>query len=303
MASAELPGLLVSTPLGFMAATGLLRVLSEDCGLSVALGWRESTAFIDGVTYEEISEALSEHMIDRSNAPEFNFSVSSEPAKVETVSHLREISVPAFVDAVIALKANHRALGFLAAMASDTVIDTNKGYCRRTSFDFSSGQQKIVVQWRELAKLLDPLCGSSGGKLVDRINSALLGGPFEEQHSFGWEPANVRSHATHTMAPTHDKPAGHTMKLWLGVECLPLHPICPIDSGRCHTIGFSGNSAYIWPRWKDALSYPEVKLLRARPVQTLNEVAGVDAVYRYWPPANTDFFKQLREPKVVPEST
>ena len=44
----ELPGIVSSSPVCAMAAMGLLRVLAEDRGLPVTLGWRQELACIDG---------------------------------------------------------------------------------------------------------------------------------------------------------------------------------------------------------------------------------------------------------------
>ena len=274
----ELTGLAASSPIAFMAALGLLRVCSQDHGLPVRLSWNPSHARLHGIDREALLETLIDHMKGRAAAPEFNFEVVSEKGNRSPVMHLRELSPGDFRAAAAAMNGDRRALGFLAGFGTDAVI-TDKGFVARTKFDFSSGQQRLAEQFRDLAKLLDPLAKRPRLSLAERIARSLFGGPYEEQHTFGWDPASLMSHAHQRAAPTDSATPGQPMTVWLAVESLPLHPVISVDARRARTTGFSASNAYVWPQWSAPLCLAEAAVLRQRPVQSLNVLAGVTAVW------------------------
>ena len=74
------------------------------------------------------------------------------------------------------------------------------------------------------------------------------------------------------------------MTLWLAVESLPLHPVVPVGPRCARTTGFAGTQAYVWPQWDEPLLLPEVAMLRQRPVESLEQLPGVTAL---WTSAST----------------
>ena len=263
----ELTGLSISSPIGFMAALGLLRVCTQDHGLDVRLSWSQSHARLHGLAAGSLAQLLAEHMRGRSKAPEFNFEVTNEKGKRGPVMHLRSIAPTDYRVAVAACRGDDRALGFLAGFATDAVVN-DKGFVTRNRLDFSSGQQKLAGEFRVLAAALDPALPRPKVPLATRIDRALFGGPYEEQHTFGWDPASLMTHAHLPAAPTDSATPGQPMTVWLAVEALPLHPVVPVGPRRARTVGFAGTQAYVWPQWAEPLTLPEVALLRQRPVKT-----------------------------------
>ncbi len=73
-----------------------------------------------------------------------------------------------------------RALGFMAGWASDAVIW--QGAVKVTRMDMTSGQQKLLRDLRKLSEKITP----------NHFESALLGGPYDDQSSFGLDPVAVR---------------------------------------------------------------------------------------------------------------
>lgn len=275
----ELTGLPIASPIGFMAALGLLRVCAQDHGLDVRLSWSPSHARLHGIAAGSLAQLLAEHMRGRSKAPEFNFEVTDEKGKRGPVMHLRGIAPADYRAAVAAFRGDERALGFLAGFATDAVVN-DKGFVARNRLDFSSGQQKLVGAFRELAAALDPALQSPKPlPLASRIDRALFGGPYEEQHTFGWDPSSLMTHAHLSAAPTDSATPGQPMTVWLAVEALPLHPVVPVGPRRARTAGFAGTQAYVWPQWTEPLTLPEVALLRQRPVASLEQLPGVMAVW------------------------
>ena len=274
----ELTGMPISSPIGFMAALGLLRVCAQDCGRDVRLSWSLGHARLHGLTVGSLVQLLTDHMSGRSKAPEFNFEVSDEKGKRGPVMHLRSIVPADYRAAVAAFRGNDRALGFLAGFATDAVVN-DKGFVARNKLDLSSGQQKLASEFRVLAASLDPALRRPKVALSTRIDRALFGGPYEEQHTFGWDPASLMTHAHLSAAPTDSVTPGQPMIVWLAVEALPLHPVVPVGPRRARTVGFAGTHAYIWPQWAEPLTISEVARLRQRPVESLEQLPGVSAVW------------------------
>jgi hypothetical protein len=275
----DLTGLPAASPIGFMAAIGLLRVLAQDHGLLVALSWHAGRARLHGSRADEVRETLHRHMSGRIDAPEFQFEVAGESGNPMKVQHLRTLTPEDYRRAVLACQGDPRALGFLAGYATDAVVN-DKGCVARTRFDFTSGQQRMVEEFRALAMMLDPRTRRQRRPLVARIDAALFGGPYEDQHSFGWDPSALMSHAHQPAAPSDSATPGQPMAVWLAVESLPLHPVVPVSAGRAETTGFAPGRAYVWPQWEEPLDLAEVTLLRARPVASLDALPGVTGVWR-----------------------
>ena len=194
---------------------------------------------------------------------------------MSTSSDISTISCPPSFSVVVS---SLTMLSFLAGFATDAII-TDKGFVARSRFDFSSGQQKLMDEFRSLAAALDPSVRRPRFSLATRIERALLGGPYEEQHTFGWDPAGLMTHAHQPAAPTDSVTPGQRMTIWLAVEGLPLHPIVPIGPRRANTTGFAGSQAYVWPQWNEPLTLAEVALLRQRPVESLDQLPGVIAIW------------------------
>lgn len=277
----ELTGLPIASPIGFMAALGLLRVCAQDHGLAVRLSWSAGHARLHGIAASPLAALLAEHMRNRSKAPEFNFEVEGEKGQRGPVMHLRCIRPEEFRAAVLSCEGDARALGFLAGFATDAVVN-EKGYVARNKLDFSSGQQRLAGEFRALAAMLDPATARPAVPLATRIERALFGGPYEQQHTFGWDPASLMTHAHLRAAPSDsgdDKTPGQPMTVWLAVEALPLHPVLAATPRHARTVGFEGSRAYVWPQWAEPLTLAEVALVRQRPVESLDKLPGVVAVW------------------------
>ena len=277
MSEARLPGLVASTPLGFMAALGLLRVLGEDRGLSVGLRWDDDVAVVVDLCLNEVLAHLTEHLRGRARAPEFNLQFEGGCR-----DHVRELTALEYRRLAERFGGDRRALDFLSGYGTDTVLDEGgmHGRIARTQLDMTSGQQKFLAKVRELGELVDDsMPGADAAAVIERLRTGLLGGPPEPGvHSLGWEP--IPEHAHHAQAPTHMAPLGHAARLWLAVEALACHPVLPITPQRARTVGFGDDGAYWWPTWTMPASISEARLLRLRPVRSLGLAEGISGLWR-----------------------
>ncbi len=255
----DLPGLNGGSPIGFLAALGLLRVLTEDGGYQVQLGWRNGHAVLQGVEKEAILEALRRNMTGRAKALEFTWAEST-----------RGITPQHYQTTVIQAGSDRRALGFLAGWGTETVLRVD-GSITNTRLDMTSGQQKLLRDLSRLARTITPAA----------FERALFGGAYEPQSSFGLDPIAVRTHAQEPEAPTKSDPPGKPGLIWLAFESIPLHPVIPLSPTKATTIGWrSGAEAgYVWPLWKSPLELAEVRLLRALPIDRLPRRPGVTQIW------------------------
>jgi hypothetical protein len=261
-----LKGLSGASPIGFMTAVGLVRVLAEDRGLTVRLGWRNGLAVLEGIEEEPLLDALTEHMQKRHEAYEWNWAPSAKRMRPED-----------YAEACRQAAGDRRALAFLAAFATDTVL-TDDGFIRSSRLDLTSGRQQLIADLKRLAEGLREV-----GEARNVFASALFGGSYERQASFGWDPVGVRSHAHEARAPTAPTPPGKRGLVWLAAEALALHPVLPVG-GRaattgCERIGQAGQS-YFWPLWEEGmLDLLEVRFLRALDFKSLSRRSGVSSVW------------------------
>ena len=249
----DLKGLSYRSPIGYMAAIGMLRVLTQDRGLDVRLGWRDGHAVIDGIEPQLAIDELAANMVERSQSPEFNW--ADTPKK---------ISADVYRAACDQMKKDCRAIAFMAGWGTDAVLRRD-GSISVSRIDMTAGNQKLLRDLRNLAPRITR----------NHFVTALNGGNYEEQSSFGLDPVAVRTHAHEHEAPTKTARPGKPGLIWLAFESVPLHPTFPIAPNRAATAGWrwkqNGGSAYVWPVWTDHLTVEEVALIRMMPVELLSE--------------------------------
>ena len=254
----DLTGLTASSPIGFLAALGMLRALSADCCCEVRLGWRNGHAAIEGIDAQSAIAELFANMEGRAEAPEFSWADS--PRRVSPAKYRRVCQKMA---------GDERALAFMAGWATDSV--TRNGAVAVTRLDMTSGQQKLLRDLRKLAKKITR----------DHFESAILGGAYEGQASFGLDPVAVRSHAHENKAPTKSIAPGKPGLIWLAIESIPLHPVLPINANRAQTTGWrlGKEASYVWPIWNSFLTLEEVWLLRSLPLDALYDRPDIAEVW------------------------
>lgn len=254
----ELIGLSAGSPIGFMASLGMMRVLAADRQQEVRLGWQKGHAVIDGIDIETAITELTANIENRSEAPEFKW--ANTPRKVS----------PEQYRAVCKTMVNdERALGFMAGWATDAAV--YNGTIRSTRLDMTSGNQKLLRDLRKLAVKIKK----------EHFKSALNGGPYEDQSSYGLDPITVRSHAHEPKAPTKSTPPGKPGLIWLAFESIPLHPIIPIDTNKPQTTGWriGSDPGYVWPIWDGLLTLDEVFLLRTMPIDRLYDRNDIKEIW------------------------
>lgn len=254
----NLHGLSAGSPIGFLAAIGMLRVLKEDRGIEVRLGWQNGCAVIEGIDPEKALDELSANMIGRTKSAEFNWADSPRKMPADT-----------YRNACLQMANDPRALSFMAGWATDSVL--REGFIAVSRLDMTSGQQKLIKDLRGLAARVSR----------DHFRSALEGGKYDDQSSFGLDPVALRTHAHEFQAPTKSKTPGKIGLIWLAFESIPLHPLVPVAQNRAQTVGWRRppKTAYVWPIWSEPLTFDEVRFLRMLPLERLHERPGVTEIW------------------------
>jgi len=252
--------------INFMAAIGLVRVLAEDCGLAVALGWPRGQARLEGISEAQLLDALVAHMAERYRAPELNWTDSP-----------RKLAPDRYRQACAEYADDPRCLQFLGALATDTVL-TRAGEVSTSRLDLTSGNQRLVSSLRSLAREFE-----QPELARELFQQGLLAGIYQEQSSFGWDAATLRQHATEARAPTLMAPPGRKAVIWLAAEGLALHPLYPDEHDRARTTGCvrldGGNWSYFWPSWQPPLLLDEIRYLRGLELEPLKRRGDLQAIW------------------------
>jgi hypothetical protein len=286
-----LTGLIGSSPLGALAAFGLIRICREISDLSGARlywlrdldgiptdDWFAVLSVTNGVNRVELVEKLADHQKNRSfNVFEWSkdIRVSSEEYKELLRKHAESSNLHDRSDA-----------DYFTAFGSEIVKDGSKGLVKPTAFHMTSGQQKFLDNIHKMgdALRLDDSCKYA-------FKEALFG-PWRYQdlyHSLGWDPSTERQHAMRDRAPSSENPRCVLGAVWLAVESIPLFPTA-VSRGRLLTTGFSTKAKVtklVWPIWTRPIGVDALRtLLMTSDLLSGNESCetltrrGVAAVYQ-----------------------
>lgn len=285
MSNLELSGLQAHHPLGFLAACGLLRCLSDckDFG-ETRLRWHRDE---NGRTFAAIKaerpldiEAVTQVLLCRSNkqresaALTWSTKIDDRPKYRKTA---RE-AVEKFCDG-----GSRDVVDMLAGLASDLVLE-KKGKLRSTGFDLTSGNQQLLKSFRVLAGEAETAKGKPSPLSQAAVHEALIG-PWtyqDDHHSLGWDPQAQRLHALRGKLPEKDK-ANRSVRaaVFLASQALPLFP-CFAVGGRLRTTGFhhhDGDYWFAWPIWSQSISLDTLRSLLAQPFDRNLRARGVEVVF------------------------
>lgn len=276
----ELTGLTGSSPIGALAAFGLLRLCVEIEALSKAkLGWRRRDDWFavlslpEEIDKETLVALLSEHL-RKQPADVFAWSRDIRVTREQYQAALQKSADDADF-------ADRRFCDYLAAFASEMAVDNAKGLVKPTAFYMTSGQQRFLSIALELVQVFQK-------NQSEKLNEVLFG-PWlyrDAQHSLGWDPSAERMHALRHKAPTDD-PIKRSVNgaIRLALEALPLFPVFPDKNGRLSTSGFvrvNRENVFQWPLWQTSIGLESLKTLLASSELSNNKIMsqrGIGAVY------------------------
>jgi hypothetical protein len=284
----DLTGLKAHHPLGFLAACGLLRCLTESKTFGeIRLVWRRADGegsfaavesgqplSIDSIT-QQLLLPVSEQ---QRQSPAWTWSTKIDDRKKYRCA-AKQVLAQVF-------EATSRdAADMLAALASDLV--TKGDSLRSTSFDLTSGNQRVLQSFRVLAGEPKGAKDKPAPLTKATVEEALMG-PWKYQddhHSLGWDPEVQRLHALRGKLPEKDK-ANRSVRaaVFLASQSLPLFP-CFAVGGRLRTVGFyrdgeDDSDWFCWPIWREPITLDTLRSLLAHPFNGDLRERGVEVVYR-----------------------
>ncbi len=243
----ELPALQGHTPIGFMAALGLLRIAP----VGTRLSWNQTTqaAELHGLQRDPLLTHLLHHMAGRADS-----------AELHLADDVRKLGVDTFRAAYD--QADEPLASWLRAWWRE---DGKEGYTTPTNLCLTGGPQRMIKMARELAQALDPARKKGADKWVQAKFEEALFGPWryeDDYASWGWDPATFRPGALTSNAPSEMKMAGVAGAYWLAWESQPLFP-CLHGVG---TLGFEFRPrAWTWATWSVPLDLHAVRALLRQP--------------------------------------
>lgn len=264
----ELPGLVGSRPLGFLAAMGLLR-LGSNIDTQTRLHWRGESGWLAVISLPEGVDPVEMVMEDHArwaDHPALAFAAGAE-RKIADLKHppagFRELMRQAQL-------ADHPEFAdFVSAYATGVTVD-GSGQTKPTALHFCAGQQVFLGQ---IARIHDEL-------VVDDVWEALYG-PWvgrEGTASVRWREGADRSRALLAFDPSKTKGTSVLGAEWLAFLSLPSFPVVPLGLRAMATTGCEGRGKryhFTWPLWTEACSFEEAKSLIG-----VADLAKTDASWR-----------------------
>lgn len=290
----EMSGLCGNHPLGFLAACGLLRLVSTN--QSARLGWKIDqanggwTATLALDVKQPKTESAQDELVRMVNQSAIKFIQDLDNIGIKEA----ELSPSEFRTCSERALSPTSASYLVSSLGTDVVqrrkeSGKNKGksVIRTTSLAMTSGQQDLISGARKVAEKFarPPINGIISETVSKGIKEALFG-PWtyqDDEHSLGWDPNSQRLHALRNKAPTNDgRKRSVSGAVFLATQALPLFP-CFARAGKAQTLGFdydANGDWFSWPIWSTLISLATLRSLLAQPFTADLKRRGVELIYR-----------------------
>lgn len=268
-----LEGLDGSNPLGFLAALGVLRVLSENAaeGAPPRLAWRNEglwrPVMVTELSGDKLARTLATDLETWRGAGVLQLRYPKQEGAEKLAHDLKSKPyrwreyLQSLLEATDEFR--DRSLRYAAAFGSETATDNN-GNVKPTALHFTAGQQEFLAMVEQLIE---------GGKGLPGVGSAdleeALWGPWKYERQLpvlGWDATASRDYALRATDPSSDKKTGVPGADWLAFRGLASLPVAP-QGRRLVTPGCYGgwkDGHFQWPLWTVALSLPVAQSLVGR---------------------------------------
>lgn len=268
-----------TNPLGYLAALGTLRVLSEH-GADVKLGWRLLDAWrpflqLRGADRDEVLDLLDRDADSwRNGAPELE--LAYEKTTKSGTRSIYELKPPpskfqefASSARAAALSGSRRWADHAAAYAAaheQRGVD-NSGNTKPTALHFAAGNQLFLDAVRKLVAEIHR------GDLEEAVF-----GPWTYARTLpnlGWDVlAGERDYALRATDPSNDKKVGVPGADWLGFRGMAFFPVV-LRAGAAATTGFEGGGkryTFHWALWDRPISANVARTVTGIRWDKVNEV-------------------------------
>lgn len=282
-----LTGISGANPLGFLAALGAFRVLSNCSDRELTMGWEMSAGrwrpYITGLSgsQSEICDSLHSHLQDSAWTKLFRAIGDNL-----TISPMRfsDIAVEFFSETIDNLSVSAESLDMLAALGTDTVHQPHskdRSLMQDTALRTMSG-----AGHQHFIKFILSIIATTG---ESHYQSTLFETWRYTDEGRGlnlrWDPIDDRRYATRWKNPSSDASVTMRGANRLAIEALPLMTVALVGQ-RAETTGFHSNN-WIWPIWDGELGLPVVSTvlqmasLEGRDAKARQELASRGVVERF----------------------
>ena len=278
-----LPGPDGTNPLGFLAALGILRLLSSNANTVTKLAWRKSNG-----TWRPVIFGMGLELADLGNELKAAFS------KLDTSAWLLDKKMP-----FLASRLRQEGLCAVAAAfnqdreRADTIASFGVECCVDDKGNFKDTALRMVRTGDSAGQGLL----AYGKRILDSTTSTELQSAIsdnwqyqDKQCALRWDPEENRGYALQWDDPSGDAALSVRGANFLALAAMHLLPTAPVN-GHVETTGFglkrSKRSTFTWPIWQHALNLDTVRSVLALSnlqlsVPPVTELAhlGIVCVYR-----------------------
>lgn len=257
-----LKGLHGSSPLGFMASVGLLRLLDRRVGGAARLGFTDDGAIHAWIGCDpglDIADLVAKDAAAAAGPQPWRL----EYPKVEKkgVKNVADLKPPPDVFLkFLALAIGEWSAGrperadYAAAYGTDVALD-GKQNTKPTAFHFTAANQQFLGTVEEIRRVVTK-------DWIERslhLPAQTMSGP-----NLRWDPDAERSRALMAVNPNDDGTVVNAPLEWLAFRSLPAFPCVPIGN-RIVTCGVTGRRqdelAFHWPLWSCGATYAALRSL------------------------------------------
>jgi hypothetical protein len=277
MTTLELKALDGYNPLGFLAACGVLVVLTER-SVEAKLAWRDAGRWIPTLTLPDECRDWIEVLFDDLERWRTSPALELRYGKTANDDSEWDLKPPPerfrrYLEAVRRTLPDASWWRHAGAFAAEGVTD-NSGKTKPFALHFTAGQQAFL-------EMVGGLLASETGVTRQDLSRALLEGWTYDRPLpvLGWDATSSRDYALRARNPSGDKKLGNPGADWLAFRALGLLRSVR-DGERLRTTGCSGSwkdGVYRWPLWTVPASLPSVRALINLPEKELSTERRRDA--------------------------
>lgn len=282
----QLDGLPGANPLGFLAAMGVLDVLTR-AGRPATLRFLDDVVPVAVVAGADDFDDLID-VVDRDRASWVDSVVLNGPSEhpLDDAKPDNELVAAAWAREVVrTLPAGRAEADLYCGLVAEGAVD-GSGKGKPTHLHFTAGQQRFLTMARELGAGVD----------ADRIREAIVG-PWRDDStlpSLSWDNRGGRPYALRATNPSKSKRSSVPGADWLALLALASFPVLAKANPYTGALGLETTgcdhkwkrSAFRWPLWSVALSLPVVRALVADPAIVGSEPTRCRA--GRWGPSSAD---------------
>lgn len=254
-----LPGLNGANPLAFLAALGVMRILTQhDSEYKTMMSWNARSAYLSPIIHTSSpsifdESTLTQFIIDKLKSFDDHYIKMALDFYSDNSTHNLSKEIHNKNNSIY-------DIGWLSALGSSITDSSCNNQLQTVRTDYFEGNIKSIIQ-------------NTDDKHIKRalFQSWDYGDALNNQ-SLHWDPSEDRRHALQWDKPSGDpnrKESGGMLGAnRLGFEAIPLFTSFPFGD-KLQTIGFTGNKAnntyWTWPIWKYPIQLHTIKSIMTMP--------------------------------------